>query len=105
MGSAATRRHCFPRVFSVGSNEVNPHFAATRGLSMVNTNELLSLPPAEQLRIIELLWDKLGEDPGSIPLPEWIAQEGQRRLDELKSNPSIGLDHETVWSRIEKRNG
>jgi putative addiction module component (TIGR02574 family) len=72
---------------------------------MVNTNELLALPPAEQLRIIELLWDKFGEDPASIPLPSWIADEGQRRFDELKSNLSIALDHETVWARIEKRNG
>ncbi len=71
----------------------------------VDPTELLSLPPAEKLRIVELLWDDLGEASSPIPLPDWIDREGKRRLDELTENPSTGLDHDTVCARIESRNG
>lgn len=71
----------------------------------VNTAELLALPPSEQLRIVELLWDRLGESTTPIPLPDWIGKEGQRRLEEMKADPTLGLDHDTLWNRIESRHG
>lgn len=71
----------------------------------ISTAELLALPPAEQLRIVEMLWDHLGESTTEIPLPAWIDEEGVRRLKEMKADSSLGLDHEAVWKQIELRNG
>lgn len=71
----------------------------------ISTAELLALPASEQMRIVELLWDQLGKSESPLPLPDWIDKEGNRRLQEMKSNPNLGLDHETVWKRIEARNG
>ena len=71
----------------------------------VDPNELFSLPPAEQLRIVEMIWDNLGQQTDPIPLPGWVEKEAIRRRDELKNNPQIGLDHDAVWEKIDRRNG
>lgn len=68
-------------------------------------SELLSLPAAEQLRIVELLWDNLGALDAPIPLPAWVQAEAVRRLEEMRGNPTLGISHDEVWSRIERRNG
>ena len=70
----------------------------------VDPNELFALPAAEQLRLVELIWDNLGESNSPIPLPDWIEKEAVRRRDELIANQKIGLDHQTVWERIDRRN-
>lgn len=69
----------------------------------VDTDTLLALPASEQLQIIELLWEKLGESAEPIPLPEWIEREAVRRRAEIAADPSISLDHETTWDQIRRR--
>lgn len=71
----------------------------------VDPNELFCLPPAEQLRLIELLWDNLGKSTDPIPLPEWVETEALRRRAEMVADPGIGLNHDAVWSKIDRRNG
>lgn len=70
----------------------------------VNTDELRALPPAEKLRLVELLWDDLGDSTAPIPLPDWVDREAARRRDEMR-DPRFGLSHEETWRRIERRNG
>jgi hypothetical protein len=70
----------------------------------VDMNELHSLPAADKLRIVEMLWDDLGESTAEIPLPEWVAREAARRREEMRV-PSFGLSHEETWRRITNRNG
>lgn len=69
----------------------------------LNTDALLALPPSEQLQIIELLWEKLGESQEPMPLPEWVEREATRRMNEIIADPSICLDHDSVWERIRRR--
>ncbi len=71
----------------------------------VDPNEVFSLPVNEQLRLVEMIWDNLGESDSPIPLPDWIEKEAVRRREELIANPELGLDHQTVWGRIDQRNG
>ena len=66
----------------------------------VDNKELLALPAEEKLRIIEMLWDNLGESSEPIPLPDWVNQEAQRRLEEMRSDSAASLSHEEVWKRI-----
>jgi len=66
----------------------------------ISDSELLDLPAPEQFRIIELLWNRLGESTSEFPVPDWVEQEGLRRLNELISNPEIGREHRSVWENI-----
>ena len=45
----------------------------------IDTDELRALPPAEKLRLVELLWDALGDSTVSIPLPDWVDREAAKR--------------------------
>ena len=68
----------------------------------IDSNELLSLPVDEKLRLVELLWDNLGQS--EIPLPEWVSTEVARRREEMR-DPAVGVSHDEVWRRIRSRNG
>lgn len=70
----------------------------------IDINDLHSLPDAEKLRIVEMLWDDLGESNSPIPLPDWMTDEVKRRREEMK-DPSFRLSHEEIWRRIANRNG
>lgn len=70
----------------------------------IDMNELHSLPAADKLRIVEMLWDDLGDSTAEIPLPEWVAHEVARRRAQMR-DPSVGLSHEETWRRIANRNG
>lgn len=67
-------------------------------------SDLLQLPPEEQLRIVEMLWDNLGSATDAIPLPDWVTVEGRRRLEEMLADPDLGRDGESVWRNIDSRN-
>ncbi|MGC1275206.1 MAG: addiction module protein [Planctomycetaceae bacterium] len=69
----------------------------------VGTDELLALSPEEKLRIIEMLWDDLGESAEPIPLPDWANREALRRRDEMRADSALGFGHEEVWKRIDER--
>ncbi|MEX0676306.1 MAG: addiction module protein [Pirellulales bacterium] len=71
----------------------------------LNIDELRSLPVAEKLRLVELLWDELGAADVEIPLPDWVDKEAARRRDEMLQDPKLGLSHDEAWQRIKRRNG
>jgi hypothetical protein len=71
----------------------------------ISNSELLDLPASEKLRIIEMLWDQLGESPSEIPLPDWVEKEGLRRLSRMTFNPELGREHQSVWTKIGSRHG
>ena len=66
----------------------------------ISDSELLDLPVPEKLRIIELLWDQLGESSSEFPVPDWLEKEGLRRFIGMISNPEIGREHRSVWENI-----
>ncbi len=70
----------------------------------IDADELRALPPAEKLRLVELLWDALGDSTDPIPLPDWVDREAAKRRDEMR-DPTLGLSHDETWRRIKHRNG
>jgi len=70
----------------------------------IDVDAIRSLAPSEKLRLVEILWDDLGESTEAIPLPDWLDREAARRRDEMR-DPSFGLSHEETWRRIEQRSG
>ena len=70
----------------------------------IDNDALHALPVSEKMRIVELLWDDLGEATAPIPLPEWVDREAARRREEMRDR-ACGITHEEAWQRIERRHG
>lgn len=77
------------RVAEVPSEEV---FAKARRTQL---GELLKLPSAERLALIEKLWDSLALTPAAIAVPEAHLRELDRRLDYPATGPSLSPDQLT----------
>lgn len=77
------------RVAEVPADEV---FAKARGTQL---RELLQLPSAERLNLIEKLWDSLAPTPDAIAVPEAHLRELDRRLDHPAPGPSLSPDQLT----------
>lgn len=67
----------------------------------IDLKELRSLPVEEKLRLVEILWDDIGASNEPIILHPWQANEVSRRSAELKSDPSIAIDRDELWRRVD----
>jgi putative addiction module component (TIGR02574 family) len=67
----------------------------------IDIAELRKLPLAEKLRIVELLWDDIGASDEPIELQPWQFEEATRRSAELKADPSIAIDRDELWRRVD----
>ena len=70
----------------------------------VDPESLLSLPAAEKMRLVELLWDSLGDDLQDVPVPDRATTEANRRRDELLRDPGIALTREEMSQRVSIQN-
>jgi len=68
--------------------------------SALNIGEL---SPEERLRLIEQLWESLGEAPDSVPLTDAQREELDRRLDDLERSGAEGIPWNEVLRRIRDR--
>lgn len=67
----------------------------------IDMTDLHKLPVSEKLRIVEALWDDIGASDEPIVLQPWQRDEAQRRAAELKADPSIAIDREELWRRVD----
>ena len=51
---------------------------------------LLELPLAERLRLVELLWDSIAAVPETVPIPDEVKTELDRRLADFEADPEAG---------------
>jgi putative addiction module component (TIGR02574 family) len=65
---------------------------------MPNTAELVKLPVAERLALIDELWASISETDLSIEPAQ--VEEAQGRWKELKANPAIGLSYDELKRRL-----
>ena len=70
----------------------------------VDPASLLSLPAAEKMRLVELLWDSLGDDLQDVPVSDRAITEANRRRDELLRDPGLALTCEEMWQRVSNQN-
>ena len=73
-------------------------------MGQMSISELLKLPVAERIRIVEALWDSIAAAPESLELSDAERQELDRRWEEFQRDPSIGSPWAEVRARI-LRNG
>ena len=65
--------------------------------------DIATLSQAEQLQLLEKLWDSLSATPGAIPLTDPQREELDRRLDELERDGPTGIPAEEVLGRLRTR--
>jgi putative addiction module component (TIGR02574 family) len=64
--------------------------------------EILALPVAERVRLVEAVWDSISADPVGLPLTQWQKEELDRRLAEFEADPDSGSSLEEVFARIRR---
>jgi len=62
-------------------------------------NDIFALPPSDQLRVVQAIWDRLPKDVGT-ELSETQQAELDRRWAEYKADPSIALTEDEFRERI-----
>jgi putative addiction module component (TIGR02574 family) len=65
--------------------------------------ELLRLPAAERLELLEELWDSLDDDEPALVLTDAQREDLRRRLAEADADPTGGSPWEEVRKRIRGR--
>jgi len=72
------------------------------GMKQELVAEILALPVAERVRLVEAIWDSISAVPEALPMTEWQKQELDRRLAEFEANPDEGATLEEVFARIRR---
>lgn len=62
---------------------------------------LRELPVADKLRIVTQLWDDIAASTEPIVVPPDVLEEASRRSAELTADPSIAIDDEELWRRVD----
>jgi len=66
----------------------------------IDLTSLRNLSVSEKLRIVEVLWDDIGASDEPIVLQPWQLEEAKRRSAELKADPSIAINRDELWRRV-----
>lgn len=64
--------------------------------------EILALPVAERVRLVEAIWDSISAVPEALPLTPWQREELDRRLAEYEADPHSGSTLEEVFARLRR---
>lgn len=69
-------------------------------------NQLLQLPLAERLELVQDLWDSIGEMQQELPVQQWHRELAQARLDRIENDDSVQtLTRQQVWDQVDQRRG
>ena len=71
----------------------------------IEFESLHGLPIADKLRLVEQLWDDIGESAQAAGLQEWHKEEIRRRMAELEAAPESAITEEELWTRVDQRDG
>ena len=69
----------------------------------VDLDEVLRLPVAERLRLVEAIWESITTEPAGMPLTDAQRAELDRRLAEHEANPDDVVSWEEVKASITER--
>ena len=65
--------------------------------------DIATLSQAEQLQLLEKLWDSLSATPSAIPLTDPQREELDRRLDDLEREGPVGIPADEVLGCLHSR--
>jgi putative addiction module component (TIGR02574 family) len=66
----------------------------------INLTDVLALPIAERLKLVEAIWDSIAEIPEAIAVTPAQQAELDRRLDEYLRDPTSGSPWPEVKARL-----
>ena len=72
-------------------------------MKSIGIAEVLALPVAERLKLVETIWDSIAEIPEALELTKAQEAELDRRLDAYRKDPNAGSPWPEVKARILKR--
>jgi putative addiction module component (TIGR02574 family) len=55
-------------------------------------SEILDLPAAERLQLVEDIWDSLTTSVSELPVPDWHREELDRRLADSTEQATVSID-------------
>jgi putative addiction module component (TIGR02574 family) len=58
--------------------------------------QILELPPAERLQLVEDLWESLAQSPDAVPVPEWHREVLDDRLADASDTPTQS------WQKVQE---
>jgi putative addiction module component (TIGR02574 family) len=67
----------------------------------IDISNLRDLPVADKLRIVTELWDDIAASTDQVVVPPDVLQEASRRSAELDKDPSIAIDDDELWRRVD----
>ncbi len=67
----------------------------------IDIESLRDLPVADKLRVVTQLWDDIAGSSRPIVVPPDVLSEAARRADELTAGPSIAIDDDELWRRVD----
>ena len=67
----------------------------------MDTPDLSGLPVTEKLRIVTQLWNDIASSTDPITVPPEVIREASRRSAELEADPSIAIDDDELWRRVD----
>ena len=70
----------------------------------MSISDLLQLPVAERIKLVEAIWDSIAAAPNALVMTEAERQELDRRWAAYERDPSVGSPWAEVRARIQ-RNG
>lgn len=59
-------------------------------------DEILQLPPAERLQLVEEIWESLAQSPDAVPVPEWHRE----LLDDRLTDPAEQATQ--TWEQVQE---
>lgn len=89
---------CQPEIICVFSAQWYSQF-----MKAIRMSDVLELPVAERLKLVEAIWDSIAEAPEALALTDSQRAELDRRLEDYESNPEEGSPWSEVKERILKR--
>jgi len=66
-------------------------------------SELKKLSREEKMQLLVALHDDLANSPEASQLPEDALKESLRRGDEMIADPSIAIDRDELWRRVDEK--
>jgi len=72
-------------------------------MKAIRISDVLELPVAERLALVEAIWDSIADAPDALPLSGEQRVELDRRLAEFERDPEAGSPWPEVKSRLLKR--
>jgi putative addiction module component (TIGR02574 family) len=69
-------------------------------MKQISVAQILELPVAERIRLVELIWDSIAALPEAVSISDELRADLDRRLAEFETDPEAGSPWEEVRKQI-----